>query len=300
MRLFVLFVLIMTGLFLGFVLMVGMAIVSGANLSDLISEGALKFDSTMMIRLMLLINHVTMFMLPAIAWSVIYYKKAWLSGLDLNRSFNWRYLVGGIGFLIVAYPIVSKSYEFNQSLDLPSWMSSMESQTEEMLKKILTMETPLALLVNLIVIAIIPGMGEELIFRGILQKELYKTISNPYVAIVIASLLFSALHFQFEGFLPRFFLGLILGLIYYWTGSLWMSICVHAFNNGIQVLLTYLNPEMMDQDFESTIPIKWYALLGSIILTGIVGYWFYVQKRDTDRLSIDLAKATSQNLHQDE
>lgn len=75
MRLFVLFVLIMTGLFLGFVLMVGMAIVSGANLSDLISEGALKFDSTMMIRLMLLINHVTMFMLPAIAWSVIYYKK---------------------------------------------------------------------------------------------------------------------------------------------------------------------------------------------------------------------------------
>ena len=82
MRLFVLFVLIMTGLFLGFVLMVGMAIVSGANLSDLISEGALKFDSTMMIRLMLLINHVTMFTLPAIAWSVIYYKKAWLSGLD--------------------------------------------------------------------------------------------------------------------------------------------------------------------------------------------------------------------------
>ena len=56
----------------------------------------------------------------------------------------------------------------------------------------------------------------------------------------------------------------------------------------------------MDQDFESTIPIKWYALLGSIILTGIVGYWFYIQKRDTDRLSIDLAKATSHNLHQDE
>lgn len=232
----------------------------------------------MLTRLILLINHLTMFILPALAWGYIHYKRDLYKGLDLKLNFKWLNIIMGIVFLLVAYPIVAKSYEINKLWDLPSWMSNAEAQTAELLKKLLTMNSLGSLLLNLLVIAIIPGIGEELIFRGIIQKELNKYFKNPYVAIIIASIIFSAFHFQFQGFLPRMFLGLILGLIYFWTGSLWVPIIVHAFNNGMQVVMTYFDPTMATEDLESTISVEWYYLLASIIFSIALGYWFMKQK----------------------
>lgn len=151
-----------------------------------------------------------------------------------------------------------------------------------------------ALLMNILVIGIVPGIGEELVFRGIIQKEFQSYLKNPYIAIIISSIIFSALHLQFEGFLPRFILGMVLGLLYYWTGNLWVNIAVHAFNNGLQVLLTYFNPAMADQDLESAVPVRWYVLIISLVFTIALGYWFVQQHR---RLSVHEDTASLKDLN---
>ena len=93
-----------------------------------------------------------------------------------------------------------------------AWADKFESQAEDTLKAILTMNTPVIFIFNLIIIAILPGIGEELIFRGILQKQIGLLFKSPVAAIWIAAFIFSAIHLQFEGFLPRMALGAVLGL----------------------------------------------------------------------------------------
>lgn len=252
-------------------------------------------DNMVLTRVILFINHLTMFMLPALVWGYIHYKRNVFKGLDLKYNFKWKYVLMGILFLLVTYPIVAKSYEINKLWDLPDWMSNAEAQTAELLKKLLTMNSIGSLILNLIVIAIIPGIGEELIFRGIIQKELIRYFKSPYVAIILASVIFSAFHFQFEGFLPRMFLGLILGLLYFWIGSLWVPIIVHAFNNGMQVVMTYFNPAMAIEDLESTISVEWYYLIASVILSLGLGYWF-VQQKSIKTDEDENAASISENL----
>ncbi|MEP7323127.1 MAG: type II CAAX endopeptidase family protein [Saprospiraceae bacterium] len=279
MRLVVLLALILAGAFLGAVLMAVLLISNGSTMADFLNNTAMTEAGPMLTRIILVLNHAPMFLLPAIAWALIYYKKQWATYLNLRFQPKWIYIIAGIAFLMVAYPLVAKFSEWNQRVDLPSWMDSMENQTAEILKKVLVMNTIGALLMNILVIGIIPGIGEELVFRGIIQKEFQAYVKNPYIAILISSIIFSALHLQFEGFLPRVVLGMILGLIYYWTGNLWVNIVVHAFNNGLQVLLTYFNPAMADQDLESSVPVKWYAIIISLVFTIALGYWFVQQHR---------------------
>jgi uncharacterized protein len=300
MRLVVLLALILAGALLGSILLAVLLISNGSTMADLMNNNALSSAGPMLTRVILILNHAPMFLIPSIVWAMIYYKKQWTSYLNLRFRPTWIYVLAGIAFLMVAYPLVAKTSEWNQSVDLPGWMESMENQTAEILKKILTMNTVGALLMNILVIAIIPGIGEEFVFRGIIQKEFQSYLKNPYVAIIISSIIFSALHLQFEGFLPRFVLGMILGLLYYWTGNIWVNIAVHAFNNGLQVLLTYFYPSMADQDLESAVPVKWYVLIVSLGFTIALGYWFVQQHQVLTKQEKNLALKDQNDLPEHE
>ncbi|NNE29163.1 MAG: CPBP family intramembrane metalloprotease, partial [Saprospiraceae bacterium] len=98
---------------------------------------------------------------------------------------------------------------------------------------------PFDLLYSLIVIAVIPAIGEELIFRGHLQQYFSRWLKNKHIGVLLAAFFFSAIHMQFEGFVPRFFLGVILGYIFLWTGSLWLAIWGHFVNNSFQLIGVY-------------------------------------------------------------
>jgi membrane protease YdiL (CAAX protease family) len=95
------------------------------------------------------------------------------------------------------------------------------------------------LLLNLLVIAIVPAIGEELLFRGYLQQSFSNWLSNPHVAIIVTAVLFSAIHLHFQAFLPRFILGVLLGYLFYWSGSLWLPILAHFANNAQAVIISY-------------------------------------------------------------
>lgn len=215
---------------------------SGMGVGDILdlSEGSAMDLSAGVTRAMLLIQHVFVFILPALTFALILYRSSFLKGLDLHVKPGWRLAVLGIFFLLVAYPLVNLSFLVNENIPLPAWAIQYEDQTAEILGLILgDMLSPWIFAINILIIAILPGIGEELIFRGILQKHLGHMLRHPIAGIWIAAAIFSAIHLQFEGFLPRMALGAILGYLYYWTGNLWVPIIAHAFNNGIQVAVIY-------------------------------------------------------------
>ncbi|MDZ7777205.1 MAG: CPBP family intramembrane glutamic endopeptidase [Bacteroidales bacterium] len=108
-----------------------------------------------------------------------------------------------------------------------------------------------ALAANLLLIAVIPAIGEELFFRGVLQKVFTDWFSNAHAGIIITSVLFSALHMQFFGFLPRFVLGVLFGYYFYWSRSLWLPIFAHFINNGAAVVVAFLAARgSVDVDYE--------------------------------------------------
>ena len=89
-------------------------------------------------------------------------------------------------------------------------------------------------------IAILPALGEELFFRGIVQRIFISWTKNPLLGIIIGAFLFSFMHLQFYGFIPRFYLGIIFGLIYFWSGSIWLPILAHFLNNAAAVIILFI------------------------------------------------------------
>ena len=95
------------------------------------------------------------------------------------------------------------------------------------------------LLINLVIIGLIAAIAEEIFFRGILQQIFKEWSKSIHSSVLITAFLFSAIHMQFSGFLPRFILGILLGYMYYWTKTIWIPIIIHFINNGIIVILSY-------------------------------------------------------------
>jgi len=126
------------------------------------------------------------------------------------------------------------------------------------------------LLINLLVIAIIPAVGEELLFRGVIQKQFTALTHSKGAAVVLTAILFSALHMQFFGFLPRFALGVLLGYLYVWSGSIWLPVLAHFFNNATAVLLVWVAEREgmpFNPDTIGTEPDQALLLGGSVLLT---------------------------------
>ena len=143
----------------------------------------------------------------------------------------------------------------------------------------LKVDTIGGLLLNLLVIALIPAVGEELTFRGVLQQGLVRRMKSPHLAIILSAAIFSFIHFQFYGFLPRMFLGLLLGYMFYITGSLWTSILMHFVNNGSVVVLYYLNNKdiiSIDAEHFGEASSSWMVTI-SLAVTVLLIFWSWWQ-----------------------
>lgn len=170
-----------------------------------------------------------------------------------KRNAGKMALIFGIT-MFAAYPFINLMAVWNSGLHLPealagieTWMRATEAEAEGLIQQFLTMEGPVDLLFNLLVIAVFPAVGEELFFRGFMQNSLLKMLRNQHVAIWITAFIFSAIHMQFLGFFPRLLLGAMLGYAAMFSGSLIVPVIGHFINNGLAVLLTYIyGMDMMD------------------------------------------------------
>ena len=149
--------------------------------------------------------------------------------------------------MLAAVPLINFLADLNSKMTLPSFLASLESWMKEkeaaaadITKKFLEIKSVPELIFNLGMIALIPALGEELLFRGIVQRIFSEWTKNSHAGIWISSALFSAMHMQFYGFLPRMLLGVFLGYTLVWSGSLWLPIVAHFFNNASAVIAIYL------------------------------------------------------------
>lgn len=149
----------------------------------------------------------------------------------------------GFCFLVAMSPVVewNMKFQFPEFLkDFGTWARTQEDKLTEMTKFITNFSSPGEFALGLLVIAVLPGIGEELVFRGLIQNELYRSSKNIHAAIWASAILFSAFHIQFFGFVPRMLLGALFGYLYYWSGNLLIPMIAHFFHNGFTLTMIYL------------------------------------------------------------
>ena len=191
--------------------------------------------------------------------------------------------------MIFSFMVVNTVFiEWNASLKLPEawsgfeqWAEDLEGSMEVLTKYLTNFESTGYLLAAIVVIAVIPGIGEELLFRGFLQNLFKRIFKNDHVAIWVAAILFSAIHFQFYGFVPRMLLGALFGYLYVWTGSLIIPIVAHFMNNFLSLIALYSHQKgLTDIDVESTeaLPTMYIIIFSVLFAVTLIYFKNYLAK----------------------
>jgi membrane protease YdiL (CAAX protease family) len=208
--------------------------------------------------------------------------------LQINKGVSvWIY---GILIItaIVSAPALSWIIEWNETIKLPhcmttveTWMRKQEEAAATITNQLLSGRQTRILIINLLVTGIIPAVCEELLFRGALLTWLKNRFRNIHIAVFLSAAIFSAVHLQFYGFIPRLLLGLYLGYLFVWTGSIWANIIAHFINNGIVVVAAYLyNRNLIDTSYNNfgNVGNNYMLILLSLVLTSACVLFLYRQK----------------------
>lgn len=179
--------------------------------------------------------------------------------IGLGKISDWRIPILGIVAMYASLPFINQLTIWNESISLPAalegveeWMKMMENDAKETTEQMLSADNLGGLLFNILNIAIVPAIGEELTFRGVLQNIIVRHSRNAHIGVIVAAALFSAIHMQFYGFFPRMLLGIIMGYFYYYSRNIWVPILMHCVNNGTVTVLKYLNNKNITEiDLES-------------------------------------------------
>ncbi|MCC7331270.1 MAG: CPBP family intramembrane metalloprotease [Flavobacteriales bacterium] len=239
-----------------------------------------------------LMSAIGLFIIPPIIYGFLITKKPLvaLSIHNFSTPINWLII---LLIMIVSMPIMSWLVEFNSTLSLPEflsplelWMKQSESQAEKLTHAFLSFYGWSEFLYVFLIVAIIPAFGEEFLFRGVLQPIFTRWTKNYHLAIWITAILFSALHMQFYGFIPRMVLGALFGYVFYWSGSLWLPIFGHLINNGSVVTISFLFPEMIENSeiklFGEKINII--ATVTSAIVVFVLLFLFYSHSKKIEKI----------------
>lgn len=216
---------------------------SMAQFAEEFSNG-IQLKEIMRVPLMVMQGFVTAVGLVVMPWLFLRYLEN-IRVTGLFKPVSWIVL-GLTGVAVVLFMLPnSVLIEWNSNLTFPGQWDTLIRDREEdaaALTRFLTTFPDFSqFLLGLLIVAVLPALGEELAFRGMLQPALFRLTGSSHVAIWITAILFSALHMQFLGFVPRVMLGALFGYLAVWSGSLWLPIAAHLVNNGLSVILLYLN-----------------------------------------------------------
>jgi len=263
--------------------------VLGSMIWVLITHGNLVDIGSL--KLMQLIQSIGVFVLPPFVLAYLCSNNT-TEFLHFDRQINLLVILFVVLFMILIVPFINLSGDLNQRLVLPkalagleSMMKAYESQATQLTEKLLNVHNLPALFFNIFLIAIIPALGEELFFRGAIQGVLQQKI-NAKAAIWITAIVFSAIHFQFYGFVPRMLLGAFLGYLLVWSGNLWLSIAAHFTNNVLAIIFYYMKTngyKIFDIDTIGTGDTLWIGCLSGLF--AVFGFYFfmrYFQKVDAE------------------
>lgn len=243
-------------------------------------------------KLIQLVMSFCMFFLPAYFLALLISRKP-LQYMQYNLQLNKRQVYLVIAMVFAGLFLSGALTQLNQIIPIPKkWETSfkaMEKAYTEGVKGMASMKNIGDYLYTLLVIAIAPAIFEETFFRGGLQNILVKWTKNAAVGIIITSIIFSAAHSSYYGFLPRFGLGIILGYIYYYGKNIWLNILLHFLNNGFAVTMLYFatkNGQLKDDALDDT-TFPWYiGIVAVIVLVLLFRYFKQVTPTQDDKLNV--------------
>jgi membrane protease YdiL (CAAX protease family) len=220
-----------------------------------------------MMKVIQAVSSIFIFFLPAVVFALICYHRKPFRALGFKKAEGTLTYILSIVGILAAFPFVMWLGEINHSIPLPEWMVNLEKDAMKQMQAFLKTQGPWDIIVNVFLMAFLPAVCEEVCFRGALQRIVIQLTRNPWLGIILTSVFFSALHLQFQGFLPRMFLGVLLGAMFWYSRSLWPSIAAHFAYNAAQVIAVSFAPEYIDKN--PSVPI-FAALVSGLIVIAIL------------------------------
>jgi membrane protease YdiL (CAAX protease family) len=252
--------------------------IEGNNMSDMMD---VLTESSDFLRISQLMQQLFLFFVPACLCAYLFNRNT-ANYLKIDKLPNIEMLFTSVALIIFIQPLISCTGYYNSQIDLPefmsgieSWMKITESRAEILTERLLGGETTEALMLNLFIVAFAAAVVEEFFFRGVLQQIFHRITNSGHWAVWITAIIFSAIHMQFYGFVPRFLLGVLLGYLFVYSGSLWTPVIIHFINNAAGVLLFYFyhgTPEYKIIENMGYGDMQWMALI-SLLLTAVTLYY---------------------------
>jgi membrane protease YdiL (CAAX protease family) len=261
--------------FLGLVVLTKVTGISLIQMADISKWDSNNPNMIIFIRGMLLIQFLGLFLTPSLLFAYFSDPRP-MHYIGLKPPAKISYWFYAIASLLIAIPLVEYLGILNRQIvfgpGMQRWVQSLEEEAMKQIQFMLVRHEVSELILNLVFISLFAGVGEELFFRGVLQRLFIKAFKNPWAGIITAAMLFSAFHFQFFGFIPRLFLGILLGAVYWYSGSLWPSIAAHTAYDGFIIVLMYLKPELAKNAEASPFDQSSLAILalGSAVLVALM------------------------------
>ncbi len=240
-------------------------------------------DAVISMRLLTFFQALFLFIVPALVTAVLATRLP-ATMLAIDRCPRLVPTLFVIATIIVAIPAMDSIIAWNAGIHLPDSMSgieqalrTMEDSAASATSLLMGSDTIGSLIVTILIVGIMAGLSEELFFRGALQQTLTSTRLNRHAAVWIAALIFSFMHFQFFGFIPRLLLGAFFGYILLWGNNLWYCIIAHATNNILATITMWqtthskapgavINPDTIALNIDSALP-QIPLVIASVILT---------------------------------
>jgi len=260
-RIFIFILLVVFGFIFSNVLSAAVLLLGGDTFSEL---GKLRMAQAC--------GQIVGFIMPPLFYAALV-KERPLNYLGFKAMPAWGLL--GIVIMLAVIPFNDMMTHWNEGFTLPESMAGLEKiiresneLMKETMKKFFSDSSINGLIINILIMGVFAAVGEELLFRSALQPFFVRICKNAYIGIAITAILFSAIHLEFYGFIPRLILGFMLGYMYHISGSIWTSILMHFVNNSTIVVIYFLNiNNITNIDIETTGLFGTGAVICSLIAT---------------------------------
>jgi len=220
---------------------------------------------------MQVISTFFMFFLPAFFTAFICYRNP-SKFIGFNTNFNYKQVLLVLVILLCTFPLSGVLAELTKMIPIPkSWeiyFNAKEAERATQEAALVKISSFSRYLISMIIIGLLPAVFEEVCFRGGLQNILTRWFKGPWIAIILTAIIFSAVHFSYYGFFVRAALGVALGLVFYYSGSIWLNILFHFLYNGVQVTALYvatMSQSKNTKDIEENFPV-WMGLAALVLI----------------------------------
>lgn len=208
--------------------------------------GLVGADDVVRLRWATVLQDLFIFIMP-VAMTALIAARNPLRFTGVDRWPCSRAVIWTMAVVVLAIPAMNVIVQWNASLTLPESMSRIEQvlraseqAANGMVMMLMSGTSVLDLILSILIMGCLTGIAEELFFRGMLQKLLHVQLRNAHIAIWATAVIFSAVHLQFFGFVPRMLIGAFLGYLAWLSGSLWLPAMAHALNNSLVVINQWL------------------------------------------------------------